>query len=380
MGIRSRPSLVLGTVSTDSPLGPSRILVVDDESGFRELCVDLLSDAGFEVESALNGRKALERMAEAPFHLVLSDINMPVMDGMTFMKNAKAQFPLVEVVLMTAFGGLQSALEALRFGAYDYITKPFTREALVATVGRCLEKQRLSAELKRVQDQLIEKERLAALGSVSGWLAHRMRNPLSVIQMCAQYLMSHIPVADEKHEVVLAIEDKVKVLERMTHDFIGFSRTYQPRLQPEDIHELVNNVLMGLRARIELQKVEINKKYEDPLPPVPMDKELLGEVLGYLVDNALEALQGPGTITLRARRAPGGIEMDVSDTGPALSEEVRRRLFQPFFTTKERGTGLGLAIARRVIESHGGALTIQEGSPTTFRFFLPLPPALSSPS
>jgi DNA-binding NtrC family response regulator len=89
---------------------------------------------------------------------------------------------------MTAFGGLQSALEALRFGAYDYITKPFTREALVATVGRCLEKQRLSVELKRVQEQLIEKERLAALGSVSGWLAHRMRNPLSVIQMCAQYL------------------------------------------------------------------------------------------------------------------------------------------------------------------------------------------------
>lgn len=352
----------------------ARILVVDDESGFRELCVDLLSDAGFEVEAATDGKKALERLSEAPFQLVLSDINMPMMDGMTLLKNAKSQYPLVEVVLMTAFGGLQSALEALRFGAYDYITKPFTREALVATVGRCLEKQRLSAELKRVQNQLIEKERLAALGSVSGWLAHRMRNPLSVIQMCAQYLMSHFSATDEKREVVLAIEDKVKTLERMTHDFIGFSRTYQPRLQPEDIHDLVNEVLTGIRARADLQKGEIMKRYEEPLPLVPMDKELMGEVLGYLVDNALEALQGPGTITLRARRSPHGVLIEVSDTGPALPDDVRRRLFEPFFTTKERGTGLGLAIARRVIESHGGELSIKDGSPTTFQIFLPLPP------
>lgn len=356
----------------------ARILVVDDESGFRELCVDLLTDAGFEVEAATDGQMALDRLSQSSFQLVLTDINMPHMDGMTLLKNVKARFPLVEVVLMTAFGGLQSALEALRFGAYDYITKPFTREALVATVGRCLEKQRLSVELKRVQEQLIEKERLAALGSVSGWLAHRMRNPLSVIQMCAQYLMSHFPASDEKREVVLAIEDKVKVLERMTHDFIGFSRTYQPRLQPEDIHELVNDVLSGIRARTELQKVEIKKRYEDPLPLVPMDKELMGEVLGYLVDNALEAIQGPGTLTISARRSPEGIRMEVSDSGPALPDEVRRRLFEPFFTTKERGTGLGLAIARRVIECHGGSLTIKSGSPTTFQIFLPPPPLVSS--
>ncbi|MBL8023858.1 MAG: response regulator [Elusimicrobia bacterium] len=354
----------------------ARILVVDDESGFRELCGDLLSDCGYEVEAALDGDKALERLSEASFQLVLTDINMPKMDGMTLLKNIKAKYPMVEVVLMTAFGGLQSALEALRFGAYDYITKPFTREALLATVGRCVEKQRLSVELKRVQEQLFEKERLAALGSVSGWLAHRMRNPLNVIQMCAQYLKSHFAATDEKHEVTLAIEDKVKILERMTHDFIGFSRTYQPRLQLEDLHELVNNVLSGIRARVDLQKVMIEKRYEEPLPLVPLDKELMEEVLGYLVDNALEAIQGPGSITLQARRTPGGIQLQISDTGPAIPNEVRRRFFEPFFTTKERGTGLGLAIARRVIESHGGEMTMKSGAPTTFQIVLPVSPVV----
>jgi signal transduction histidine kinase len=372
MGTKSKPSSDSDTASTVEGVAASRILVVDDEVGFRELCVDLLTDCGYEVEAAVDGQTALDLLASGRHQLVLADINMPHMDGMALLKEIKSRHPMVEVILMTAFGGLQSVLEALRLGAYDYITKPFTRDALLAAVGRCVEKQRLSVELKRVQEQLIEKERLAALGSVSGWLAHRMRNPLNVIQMCAQYLKTHFTATDEKREVALAIEDKVKVLERMTHDFIGFSRTYQPRLQKEDVHELVNAVLEGVRARTELQKVQVEKRYEDPLPLVPMDKELMGEVLGYLVDNALEALQGPGTITVRAKRTADRLSMEVSDTGPAISAEVRARLFTPFFTTKERGTGLGLAIARRVIESHGGELTIRNGVPTTFQIRLPL--------
>jgi signal transduction histidine kinase len=225
------------------------------------------------------------------------------------------------------------------------------------------------------KSQLIEKERLAALGSVSGWLAHRMRNPLSVIQMCAQYLMAHFSATDEKREVVLAIEDKVKALERMTHDFIGFSRTYQPRLQPEDIHDLVNDVLTGIRARADLQKVEIKKRYEEPLPLVPMDKELMGKSLGYLVDNALEAFRGPGPSPFARDGLPRGLKIDVSDTGPPSRRCPSSVCSNPFFTTKERGTGLGLAIARRVIESHGGDLSIKEGSPTTFQIRLPFLPS-----
>ena len=124
------------------PLPLPRLLVVDDEAGFRELCADLLAESGYRVEVAAQGQEALDRLEREDHQLVLSDINMPVMDGMTLLKVVKARFPSVEVILMTAFGGLQSALDALRFGAYDYITKPFTREALLATVGRALEKQR----------------------------------------------------------------------------------------------------------------------------------------------------------------------------------------------------------------------------------------------
>jgi two-component system sensor histidine kinase HydH len=356
----------------DAPGQPPRMLVVDDEAGFRELCVDLLADSGYRVDAAVNGKEAMDRLAAEEFQLVLSDISMPVMDGMTLLKSVKSLYPQIEVVLMTAYGGLQSALDALRYGAYDYITKPFTREAVLAAVGRCLEKQRLAQELKRVQAQLIEKERLAALGSVSGWLAHRMRNPLNVIQMCAQYLKTHFDTSDERKEVALAIEEKVKSLERMTHDFIRFSRDYQPRLRSEDLHDLVNDALEAAKSRAQLQNVRIEKRYEEPIPSVPLDRELMGEVLGYLLDNAAEAMKGPGDIEVRAGKEPGGVYIEIRNSGPEIPAETRARIFEPFFTTKERGTGLGLAIARRVIESHGGAIQLQPGAPTAFRIHLPV--------
>src|SRR5262249_32272224 len=125
----------------------------DDEAGFRELCTDLLEEEGYQTASVANGREALDLLAKdtAAFELVLSDINMPVMDGLQFLRGAKEAYPNLEIILMTAYGGLQSALEALRYGAYDYITKPFTRDGLAAAVHRGLEKQRLSSDLKDAQ-------------------------------------------------------------------------------------------------------------------------------------------------------------------------------------------------------------------------------------
>jgi two-component system, NtrC family, response regulator HydG len=191
-----------------------RILVVDDEVGFRELCTDLLEEEGYDTESATHGREALEVLTKAPgsFHLVLSDINMPVMDGLQFLRAAKEAHPRLEVVLMTAYGGLQSALEALRFGAYDYITKPFTRDGLLAAVHRGIEKQKLSFDLRAAQEELLHKEKLATLGSMSGWLAHRMRNPLNVILMCSQYLKTKFESGDERRDVAVAIEEVLPLL------------------------------------------------------------------------------------------------------------------------------------------------------------------------
>lgn len=354
------------------PIRP-KILVVDDEAGFRELCTDLLEEEGYDTSSATHGREAMEALSKDPgaFHLVLSDINMPVMDGLEFLRAAKEAHPHVEIVLMTAYGGLQSALEALRFGAYDYITKPFTRDGLLAAVHRGIEKQKLSFDLRAAQEELIHKEKLATLGSMSGWLAHRMRNPLNVILMCSQYLKTKFESGDERRDVAVAIEDKVKTLEKMTRDFIQFSRSYEPRRRPENLESIWKEVLDTFASRIKIQEVELQTSFAE-LPDVPLDRDLVEEVFGYLVDNALEAMGGKGSLLVRVIKDGDKALMDVCNTGEGVPADVRGKLFEPFFTTKERGTGLGLAIARRVIESHGGKVYLMEGEKTTFRIEIPL--------
>jgi signal transduction histidine kinase len=359
---------------------PPRVLIVDDEALSRELCQDFLEEGGYELAAAADGQAALELLKSQSFDLVLSDINMPRMDGLQLLKSIKAADAGVEVILMTAFGGLQSAVEALRFGAYDYITKPFPKDHLLATVRRCLEKQRLARELRETQEELIKKEKLATLGAMAGWLAHRLRNPLNVILMCSQYLGTKFDEGDERRDVMRVIQEKVDILEKLIRDFIEYSRTYQPRCSPEDLNALLDQSVSNIESRSRLQKVEIRKSFED-LPAVPLDRDLMEEVLGNLLDNALEAIGGPGTITLRTARAGDAAMIEISNSGTPIAAETAEKVFEPFFTTKERGTGLGLAIAHRVVESHGGTITVRADPETTFRIELPLvAPAVAAAS
>ncbi|MBI4218462.1 MAG: response regulator, partial [Elusimicrobia bacterium] len=124
------------------------VLVVDDELHTREICADFLSESDFDVDAVGSGREALEFLSRKSFHILLSDIQMPEMDGVVLLKEAKKLHPELEVILMTAYGGLPSAIEAIRFGAYDYLTKPFTREFLVNRIHKCLEKTELQRKLK----------------------------------------------------------------------------------------------------------------------------------------------------------------------------------------------------------------------------------------
>jgi two-component system, NtrC family, sensor histidine kinase HydH len=262
-------------------------------------------------------------------------------------------------------------VQALRLGAYDYIVKPFPRDVLVATVHRALEKQRLARELRMAQAELIKREKLAAMGSVSGWLAHRMRNPLNVILMCAQYLRARFDGGDERQEVALAIEEKVRTLEEMTRDFIRFSRSYQPALSEDSLPEVVEQALHNVSSGRWIKSITVEKNFEPGLPSVALDRGLLGEALDNLLNNALEAMEGSGTLRVDVRRGGRGVLLDISNTGRPMPEDVRRRIFDPFFTTKENGTGLGLAIVRRVVESHGGQVSVLPEERTTFRIELP---------
>lgn len=355
----------------------SRILIVDDELSSRELCADFLDGEGFDIELAENGIDGLTRLTSNSFELVITDLNMPGMNGLDLLKEVKSYTPYTEVIVMTAFGQIETAVKAMQNGAYTYITKPFSQQLFIATIKRCLEKQRLSEELRRARIELDKRERMSMMGSLAASIAHRMRNPLNIIQMCGQYLHEKFEDGDERKEITKAIEDKVFVLDRIARDFIEYSRAYQLNRSVFLFHDVIEELLDGFTARCKIQQVNMEYQPVDPGVRLFIDKELVMECFSNIVDNALEAMGGPGGIQVVAavNNDTKVITVEFINTGSVLPTALMERIFEPFFTTKENGTGLGLAIARRVIEDHGGHV-MAWGNPkngtTTVRVDLPI--------
>ena len=355
----------------------NRILIVDDEDPSRDLCRMFIESDGYEVETSDRAEKALALLQFKRFDLVLTDLSMPDMDGVELVKQVRYHHPSTSVIIMTAFGSVSSAVESMRSGAYDYITKPFPRDLLLATIRRCLESHNLKREISKMQTELLQKERLAAVGSMAGAIAHRMRNPLSIIQMCAQYLEGHLAGNAEHLQILQAIEEKVKVLESLTRDFVEYSRASRIRKSSQSLEKLADEVIKNCEARCKIQGVDIYRRYQPQLPQVDVDVDLIKELITNIIDNALEAMKGPGKVlvAIEMERTLKSLVLSISNSGSVLPVELQEKIFEPFFTTKETGMGLGLAIVRQVVEGHGGriqAMGDSKTNTTTFRILLPL--------
>jgi|GEM_PF-2106359 len=379
---QSQPSVPSNNPEPDKAI-PNRILVVDDESASRDLCKSFLEQDGYVIETCDRVRKAMALLSLKRFDLILADLSMPEIDGIELVKEVRYHHPHTSVIIMTAFGSVISAVESMKAGAYDYITKPFPRELLRATVRRCLESHNLKREISKMQNELFKKDKLAAVGAMAGAIAHRMRNPLSIIQMCAQYLASRLKENAEHQQVLQAIQDKVVTLESLTRDFVEYSRASRIRRSPEQIEKLADEVIRNCIPRCKIQGVKVTRQYQPNLPAIPVDAELIREVITNIVDNGLEAMKGSGHLAVRIakRESQKWIHIGISNSGGALPAELRERIFEPFFTTKPTGMGLGLAIVKQVIDGHGGRIHVA-GDPstktTTFHIFLPVTPKQGS--
>ncbi len=359
-----------------NPLHDNRILIVDDEPPSRDLCRLFLESDGYQVETCDRADKAIELLSKQKFDLVLTDLSMPDLDGVQLVKQVKYRYPSTNVIIMTAFGSVSSAVESMKAGAYDYITKPFPRELLLATIRRCLESHHLRREISKMQTQLLQKERLAAVGSMAGAIAHRMRNPLNIILMCAQYLEGNLS-NPEHTQILQAVEEKVKVLEQLTRDFVEYSRASRIKRSLELLTKLADEVILNVEARCKIQGVQVIRRYQSQLPPISVDADLIREVFTNIIDNGLEAMKGSGKIlvVIEMDRTLTQAVVSITNSGSVLSTELQEKIFEPFFTTKETGMGLGLAIVKQVIEGHGGviqAIGDPKTESTTFRIQLPL--------
>jgi two-component system, LuxR family, sensor kinase FixL len=229
-------------------------------------------------------------------------------------------------------------------------------------------------EYREMEDQLLQSGRLAAVGSTVTHIAHEIKNPLLIIGGFARQLLKTPGLDDKARKKLSIIAEEVSRLEEMVAEMRDFVHRPPAQKQPGQIAGVIQEVLELLADTFKEHQIIVRQVEEAPLPPVAFDPKQMRQVFLNLLQNALEAMDRGGEITITRHLRGNNVEISITDTGEGMAPEVLSNLFQPYFTTKEKGTGLGLAICQSIVQEHGGRLLADStpGRGSTFTVRLPL--------
>jgi len=222
--------------------------------------------------------------------------------------------------------------------------------------------------LKKMQEQLIQAQKMEDLGRLAGGVAHEINTPLNIILGYAQLLMDDI-TDQESLENLQVVEKQAKICRKIVADLLGFSRHSQSVRQAVDLNESLREVVHLVEHAFFLKDIKIIQQYDPTVFSLSGDKERLKQVWLNLLNNGADAIGQNGTVVVRSRRGmPGLVEISVADTGQGVSPEHLSKIFDPFFTTKQvgKGTGLGLSVSFGIIKEHGGTIIAQSPVPAEY--------------
>jgi len=368
-----------------------RVLLVDDEVDFLTSLGQRLVLRGLPTLTAANGPDALSILDEHPVDVVVLDVRMPGMDGIETLRRIKEGHPRVEVVMLTGHADLQSAIDGMRFGFFDYLTKPVQLPLLIEKIEDAFNRRSGQATVgnevftDKLQQHMIVADRLSSLGELAASIAHEINNPLAVITESAGWLRSRLEdgemtraeLLDATELALTKIESAIDRAVRISRNFLRFARAPDAVVRDTHLGDLASEIhdLMAKTAGDADIDIDLTLSSENELT-VRTDPFQLRQVLLNLVTNAIQAIGSRGRVEIAVTGSEGEASVAVCDDGPGIPEEHLERIFEPFFTTKEegQGTGLGLAVSRGIVEKLGGRIEVanRPGQGCTFRLILPL--------
>jgi signal transduction histidine kinase len=384
--------------ATATPLAPARsqaprarILVADDNADMRDYLGRLLSPH-WDTVLVPNGRAALTSALAAPPDLVLSDVMMPELDGVSLLAELRADpsTKTIPVILISARAGEEARLEGLETGADDYLIKPFAAREVVTRVRTHLQMAKVRREayreLQQAQAQLIQSAKMASLGELVAGVAHEINNPLAFALAHVDTVERSLAALEPSWRAAPALAPQgQRAIARLAEMRVGLSRIQElvtklrtfSRLDEGErklvsVRESVESVLSILQHRLG-ERVSVVSHFGEP-DTLDCYAGLLNQAAMNLIGNAIDAIDGPGTITVSTGVSDGWFQLVVADTGCGVAEEIRDRVFEPFFTTKAvgAGMGLGLSITYSIAKRHGGDLELRPrvggGTVATLRF------------
>jgi signal transduction histidine kinase len=283
--------------------------------------------------------------------------------------------PLVRPLLFVLFAALLGVLTAMLINRVEKEEK--------ARAELNIAHQELSTYVQRLkenQERLIQTEKLTSLGQMAASIAHEVNNPLAGVLIYTQLLTKKIAGGNISKEIALdylsKMDSELTRSTKLIRSLLDFARQSPPTLREIELNDVVNQALDLTAHSAELQHVEVIRELAPSLPKLMADFDQLQQVCTNLILNAIQAMPDGGRLTLRTSANSSQVIIEVQDTGCGISPENMRKLFTPFFTTKEKGkgVGLGLAVAHGIIQRHQGRIEVQtkEGEGTTFTIYLPL--------
>jgi signal transduction histidine kinase len=330
-----------------------------------ELCEEYEKIHGERLtQASLTSRERAGRMRAIAASAVLAGLLLSVL--------------LALVMLRQVFGPIRRLLEeAERFIEPDVSSnevKALSREVR----GLIQDADKTHLELEKSRTRLVQTEKMAMVGRLAAGVAHSIRNPLTSIKMRLFSLEKSLDLTADQKEDMEVIAEETRHIDTIVRNFLEYARPSKLKMQKISPSELIDMNLQLLRHRFKSYGVAVEHGRSEPLPEVLADPDQLKEVFMNLLINACEATGEKGTITIEEEadtRPPLGAVavVRIRDNGPGIAADLQEKVFEPFFSTKEEGTGLGLSIAVRIVEQHGGqlSLTSEEGRGATFAVTLP---------
>jgi signal transduction histidine kinase len=370
-------------------MAQSKILVVDDEQSVATTIKAILQLDGNEVTAVTSGREALDLLKEHEFDVVLTDLRLDDLDGVEILRETQKLWPDTVSIMLTGYASLESAVTALRSGAYDYLIKPSDVDELRATVGRALERRRL-------RQRLVELEQLDKLKTqFLSMASHELRTPLTAVSgfmQIARRRMGRLgaaadvpdPWRDEAKKADETLEmanRQAKKLARLIDELLDVSRLQQGRVEMRlaeiELGDVVREV--GERMKLLSKGHEIETKVEGTAPIVA-DRDRIEQVFENLVGNAIKYSPESGRIEMSLHVNGANAIVSVRDQGIGIAPAEVEKIFGLFYRSPDPradhvgGLGLGLYISREIVSRHHGKLWAERNpdAGTTFHVTLPL--------
>jgi signal transduction histidine kinase len=364
-----------------SEAAPETVVVIDDDYAMRLSCCKILSKMGFRVEAFEDGTFGLEGVVRLKPGLLVVDLKMPGMSGVEVISRVHEIDPRITIVVITGYATIDTAVEAMKCGAYDFLPKPFSPDELRLIVNRGLERRRLSLESERCEvERALLKRRFVT------FVSHQLRTPLVAIH---QYLdvLKHLgdtaEVAAKREEWIDRCLKRTEELQSLIADWLTLARVEGGTLMKERVKVDLGQLLPGILKAYEEMAAGEGVSLRAALPEAPLavcgDWNCLTVVFDNLITNGIKYNRPGGTVTVSGWQSEGEVVVTVADTGVGIPDKYRPFLFDEFFrirddgAKKTTGTGLGLHISKRIVSEMGGSLDFesQPGAGSTFRVRVP---------